>query len=68
MERSEDFQNAARECVALARKTTNPQTRAALLLMAQSWMRRMDEPPDSKRFDAILQDFNDRQMNQHYGR
>jgi hypothetical protein len=42
MNSPEEFRRHADECVKLARETTNPEHRASLLSMAQSWRRLAD--------------------------
>jgi hypothetical protein len=59
-DRSNEFRQAAAECIALARTTTDPATRATLLTMAQRWLTVANG--SATNFDAIVRDFNDRQM------
>ena len=55
-----EFRRTAAECLALARTTTDPNTRAALIIMAQRLHDLATPPPID--FDAIVQGFNDQQM------
>jgi hypothetical protein len=59
-DRSDEFRKLAAECVTIARSTSDPVTRASLLMMAQRWYDLANGP--SIDFDAIQRDFNDRQM------
>jgi hypothetical protein len=59
-DRSDEFRKAAADCVALARSTTDPTTRASLLIMAQKWYELANGPATD--FNAIVQEFNDQQM------
>lgn len=59
-DRSDEFRKAAADCVALARTTIDPVTRTSLLTMAQKWYDLANGPATN--FDAIVRDFNDRQM------
>jgi hypothetical protein len=59
-DRSDEFRKAAADCVALARTTSDPRTRASLLTMAQKWY---DMATGSAtNFNAIVREFNDEQM------
>jgi hypothetical protein len=59
---SDGYRQAAAECLAIARSTTDPDTRFKLLTMAQRWF---DMASGSHvNFDAIVRDFNDQQMAQ----
>jgi hypothetical protein len=60
MDRFYEFRKAAADCVALARMTSDPKTRASLLTMAQKWYDLANGPPTN--FEAILREFNDEQM------
>jgi hypothetical protein len=60
MDRSDEFRKAAADCVALARTTSDPMTRANLLTMAQKWYDLANGSPTN--FEAILREFNDEQM------
>jgi hypothetical protein len=62
MDRSNAFRKAAAECLKLARATSDPSTRTSLLTMAQRWSELASSPCFHKTFDALVQDFNDRQM------
>jgi hypothetical protein len=59
-DRSDEYRNAAAECIAMARNSTDPDTRLQLLTMAQKWLDLANGPQLD--FDAILKAFNDRQM------
>jgi hypothetical protein len=63
--RAEEYRKAAAECMELARTATDPKIRAALLHMAQNWLRLMHRSGASAQFEALLQDFNDQQMTRH---
>jgi hypothetical protein len=54
------FREAAAHCVAIARTTDDPATRASLLTMAQRWYDLANRPITD--LDAIVREFNDRQM------
>jgi hypothetical protein len=60
MDRSDEFRKAAADCVALARTTSDPMTRASLLTMAQKWYDLANGSPTN--FEAIVREFNDEQM------
>jgi hypothetical protein len=59
-DRSDEFRMAAAECLARARATNDPVTRASLLTMAQRWYDLANGSGID--FDAIVREFNDRQM------
>jgi hypothetical protein len=59
-DRSDEFRRAAANCVAIARTTDDPVTRLSLLTMAQRWYDLANGP--AVNFDAIVREFNDRQM------
>jgi hypothetical protein len=59
-DRSDEFRRAAANCVAIARTTADPATRVSLLTMAQRWYDLANGP--AVNFDAIVREFNDRQM------
>lgn len=61
-DRSDEFRNAASDCLQLARLTSDPSTRASLLLMAQKWFDLANGPRSQAGFDAAVQVFNDGQM------
>jgi len=59
-DRTDELRRTAAQCLALSRSTIDPQTRVALLVMAQKlYDRASDHPGD---FEAVLQEFNDQQM------
>jgi hypothetical protein len=51
----------AAACLEIARQTTDSAARTTLLLMAQRWFELADETFDC-RFNALVDDFNQRQM------
>lgn len=59
-DRSDEFRKAAADCLAVARTTDDPVTRVSLLTMAQRWYDLANGPTIN--FDAILREFNERQM------
>lgn len=59
-DRSDEFRRAAANCVAVARTTDDPATRVSLLIMAQRWYDLANGPAIN--FDAMVREFNDRQM------
>jgi len=59
-DRSDDYRQAAAECVAIARTTSDPDTRVKLLTMAQRWFNMANGSQIN--FEAIVRGFNDRQM------
>jgi hypothetical protein len=59
-DRSDEFRKVAADCVALARTTIDPFTRASLLTMAQKWYDLANG--SATNFNAIVREFNDRQM------
>jgi hypothetical protein len=64
-DRSDEFRKAAADCLAIARSTTDSATRAILLTMAQRWYDLANGPATD--FDAIVREFNDRQMSDTAG-
>jgi hypothetical protein len=64
-DRSEGYKKAAADCLELAQKASDPKIRLALLQMAQNWLRLLTRTGASDQFEALLQDFNDQQMNRH---
>jgi len=59
-DRIDELRATAAQCLALSRSTIDPQTRTALLLMAQKLYDLASERPGD--FEAVLQEFNDQQM------
>jgi hypothetical protein len=57
----EACRDAAAECVHLARIATDPQTKEALLIRAQEWLKLAYSENDTK-FERLLGVFNNRQM------
>jgi hypothetical protein len=60
-DRADEFRITAAQCLALAQSTTDPSTRASLILMAQRLYERANRPPPVD-FDAVVQTFNDQQL------
>jgi hypothetical protein len=60
--RPDDFRKAAVDCLRLARATSDPSTRASLLLMAQRWFELANGPRSQDDFDAAVRVFNESQM------
>jgi hypothetical protein len=56
----EGLRATAAQCLALARSTSEPQTRASLLLMAQKLYDMASDRPTS--FEMAQHEFNERQM------
>jgi hypothetical protein len=56
------FRAAAAECLEAAGRTADQNARATPLLMAQKWLDLASEQFGRRRFDALLNDFNDEQM------
>jgi hypothetical protein len=59
-DQTDEFRASAAACIAIARNTDDPAARAILLTMAQKWYDLANGP--SINFDALVRDFNDRQM------
>ncbi len=59
-DRIDELRATAAQCLALSRSTIDPQTRTALLVMAQKLYDLASERPGD--FEAVLQEFNDQQM------
>jgi hypothetical protein len=59
-DRPEGLRDTAAQCVVLAQSTTDPQTRAALLIMAQKLNDMASNRPAN--FEMAQQEFNERQM------
>jgi hypothetical protein len=64
MDRPDDLRKVATECLALARTASDERTRISLLSMAQKLLE-LANAPAARTFNAIVQDFNDRQMSKH---
>src|SRR5438093_9938377 len=58
-DRADELKETAAQCLALAHTTSDPQTRAALLTMAQKLYERANTPAD---YEAAQRAFNDQQM------
>jgi hypothetical protein len=61
-DRADEFRNAASDCLYLARTTSDENTRAALVTMAQKWLELANGPTGQVGFEAAIQEFNMRQM------
>jgi hypothetical protein len=62
-DRSDEFREAATECLRLARTTSDESIRASLLMMAQKWFElAVNGPVSQGAFDAAMRTFNEGQM------
>jgi hypothetical protein len=61
-EREDHFRTMAAACLAIARQTTDSTERSSLLRMAQRWFELADEPFGDRRFETLIDEFNQRQM------
>ena len=59
-DRADELKETAAQCLALAHTTTDSQTRAALLTMAQKLYERANRPPAN--YESAQRAFNDEQM------
>jgi hypothetical protein len=59
-DRTDELRATAAQCLSLAQSTTDPQTRAALLIMAQKLNDMASNRPAS--LDMAQREFNERQM------
>ena len=59
-DRTDELRSTAAQCLALAQSTTDPQTRAALLIMAQKLNDMASHRPSS--FEMAQREFNEHQM------
>ena len=59
-DRKDELKETAAQCLALAHSTSDPNTRAALLTMAQKLYDRASKRVDN--YEAAQREFNDRQM------
>jgi hypothetical protein len=59
-DRTDELRATAAECLALSRSTIDPQTRTALLIMAQKLYDMASDHP--RAFEAVVQEFNYQQM------
>jgi hypothetical protein len=59
-DRADELRARAAQCLALAQSTTDPQTRALLIIMAQKSNDMASSRPAD--FEAAQREFNDRQM------
>jgi vacuolar-type H+-ATPase subunit H len=64
-DRSEVFRKVARECLQLARKTTDENARAVLVTLAQKSLDLASGSAADDQLDAVLQEFNDQKMSEH---
>jgi hypothetical protein len=64
-DRSEELRKTARECLELARKTTDATTRAVLVTMAQRSLDVASGSAGDDQLNAVLQEYNDRKMSEH---
>jgi hypothetical protein len=64
-DRSEVFRKVARECLELARKTTDASTHAAPVAIAQRSLDLASGSAADDQLDAVLQEFNDQKMSEH---
>jgi hypothetical protein len=55
----------ARECLELARKTTDENARAVLVTLAQKSLDLAGGSAADDQLDALLQEFNDQKMSEH---
>ena len=60
VDRADELKETAAQCLALAHTTSDPQTRTALLTMAQKLYERANTPPAD--YEAAQRAFNDQQM------
>jgi hypothetical protein len=65
VDRSDEFR-AASECLRLAHTTSDDNTRAALLIMAQKWFDLANGPPSQGALDAAVRAFNDWQLSPQF--
>ena len=61
-DRSDKFRRAASECLRLARTTSDENTRASLLIMAQKWFDLANGSLSQGALDAAVRAFNDWQL------
>jgi hypothetical protein len=61
-DKATSYRKAAAECLRLARETGDHNTRVALLAMAQRWLEMVEQEFGTRRFAAIVDDFNFDQM------
>jgi hypothetical protein len=59
-DRTDELRDAAAQCLALSRSTTDPRTRTNLLIMAQKLYDMASDRPGN--FEAAQKEFNDQQM------
>jgi hypothetical protein len=60
--KEDHFRAMAAACLEIARQTTDSSARTTLLLMAQRWFELADGTFGDDRFNALIDDFNQRQM------
>jgi hypothetical protein len=61
-DKEDSFRAAAAECLRAARMTADERSPAMYLLLAQKWLELSRERFGGRRFDALLDDFNEQQM------
>ena len=61
-DKASSYRSAAAACLRLARETTDQNTQAALLAMAQKWVEMAGQEFGQRRFHDALSDFNEQQM------
>jgi hypothetical protein len=61
-QREDRFRAMAAECFEMATTTTDSAARATLLMMAQRWLEMARETFGDRLFNALIDDFNQRQM------
>jgi hypothetical protein len=61
-EREDHFRTMAAACLEIASQTTDPAARASLLFMAWRWFELANETFGDRRFNTLIDDFNQRQM------
>src|SRR5262245_27342140 len=67
-DRSAELKTLAADFIGRATGTTDPIARAAFLAMAQRLLDLAHEPLGTRRFQELLKDFNQRQMDQDWRR
>src|SRR5256885_12173763 len=64
-DRSDELRKTARECLELARKTTDATARAVLVTIAQRSLDLASGSAGDVQLNAVLQEFNDQKMSEH---
>ena len=62
VQREDRFRAMAAQCFEMAATTTDSAARVRLLIMAQRWLEMAGETFGDRLFNALIDDFNDRQM------